>query len=437
MRFYDREKELALLESNEVRSRETASFLVMMGRRRIGKTSLILKSLEGMPHAYLFVSRDSEALLCNKFQAELTNSLGLSVYGNVTKFRDLFEFVMKESLVRHFTVILDEVQNLFRINPAAFSEMQDIWDRYHAKSRINLICCGSIYSLMKRIFENSAEPLYGRATSKFVLHPFRTDVLKNILGDHNPAYTPDDLLTLYMLTGGVAKYVEILMDAKCVTKKKMLDAVFRQDSYFITEGRDLLLNEFSGDYDMYFSIMQLIASGQTRVSDIDGVLQKPSSVYLSNLERNYELIERVVPLMAKPGSKVSKYYVKDNFLRFWFRFVYPYQAMIERGQTEMLRKNVDNGYEQFSGRTLELYYQERFMETGLYTNVGNWWDRNGQNEIDLVALNEFDKTGIIAEVKRNPRKISLDMLREKSKSLPKPTFGKYLFDYKALSLEDM
>ncbi len=437
MRFYDREKELTLLENSEIRSRETASLLVMMGRRRIGKTALIIKSLEKKEHAYLFVSRDSEALLCQKFQAELTDSLGLSIYGTVTKFRDLFEIIMKESLTRHFTVVLDEVQNLYRINPATFSEMQDIWDRYHAKSRINLICCGSIYSLMKRIFENSAEPLYGRATSKFILHPFRTEVLKNILRDYNPRYTPDDLLTLYMITGGVAKYVELLMDAQCFTREKMLDAVFQQDSYFMTEGRDLLLSEFSGEYNVYFSIMQLIAFGLTRVSEIDSVLQKTSSVYLSNLERNYELISRAVPLMAKPGSKTSKYYIRDHFLRFWFRFVYPYQALIERGQTEILRQHADKAYEQFSGRTLEAYFQERYMETGLYTQIGNWWDRNGKNEIDLVALNEFDKTGIIAEIKRNPRKINLDLLREKAKALPPSTFGKYAFTYKALSLEDL
>ena len=98
---------------------------------------------------------------------------------------------------------------------------------------------------MKRIFDDKSEPLYGRPTSKLVLRPFTTAVMKEILHDANPTYAPDDLLCLYMITGGVAKYIELLIDAKCYTKEKMLNYICRQDSYFITEGKDLLNQEFS------------------------------------------------------------------------------------------------------------------------------------------------------------------------------------------------
>jgi hypothetical protein len=87
--------------------------------------------------------------------------------------------------------------------------------------------------------------------------------------------------------------------------------------------------------------------------------------------------------------------------------VWPYQSLVERGQLSLLKQNILRGYEQFTGRTLEQYFQALVMETGQYTTVGNWWDRKGKNEIDLIALNEFDHTGIAAEVKRNPDKISL------------------------------
>jgi AAA+ ATPase superfamily predicted ATPase len=437
MKFYDRAKEMELLKTNEEKSREHASFMVLMGRRRIGKTTLLTHSLAGREYAYLFVSRDSEGLLCRKFQQSLEEQIGLQVYGSITRFRDLFEIVMKESVKRHFTLIIDEFQDLYRVNNSTFSDIQDIWDRYHAQSHINFIACGSIHTLMKRIFEGRSEPLYGRPTSKMTLRPFSIATQKQILADAHPRFTADDLLCLYMLTGGVAKYIELLIDGGYTTKEQMLDAVCRQDSYFLTEGHDLLVNEFQGEYGTYFSILQLIASGLTRRSEIDGALQKDSGTFLSKLEKDYEMIVKRQPILAKPGSKVSSYEIRDNFLRFWFRFIYPYQSLVERGQLEMLRQYIGEQYTQFSGRTLERYFQDKLMESGKYTQIGNWWDRNGKNEMDLVALNQFSHTGLAAEVKRNADRIHLDKLREKVSELPKSQFGCYKLEVKGLSLEDM
>lgn len=437
MKFYDREKELEVLRRTEEEARNNARLTVVMGRRRIGKTSLILKSLEEKDYAYLFVSRESEPMLCAKFQAELTSSIGLEIYGKVNTFAELMEIVMKESTKRHFTIVIDEIQGLYRINPAAFSQLQDIWDRYHRQSKINLICCGSIHTLMKRIFEDKSEPLYGRATSRFTIRPFSTATLREILGDYNKQYQPEDLLTLYMITGGVAKYVELLMDARCTTSKAMLDYVCRQDSYFLTEGRSLVSEEFSSDYSTYFSILQLIANGMTRVSEIDSVLGRASGVYLTNLEKNYELIERQRPMFAKATTKVSKYSIVDNFLMFWFRFINPFQSVIERGRMELVRSNIDNGYAQYSGIVLERYFRDKLMESGKYTDVGNWWDRRGENEIDVIAVNSIDNNGIVAEVKRNRQKASFEKLSEKVQALPKTDFGRYHFDLQVLSPEDM
>ena len=436
MKFYDREEEMKILLDNEMQSRDHAMFTVLMGRRRIGKTSLLLHSLKGTEHAYLFVSKDNESLLCQKFRKILEESLHLPIYGTITNFRDLFEIIMKESEKRHFTVVLDEFQNLYTANPAIFSEIQDIWDRYHATSRLNLIACGSIHSLMKRIFEDKSEPLYGRPSSKFILHPFRLSVIKQILSDSHPEYSSEDLLCLYMLTGGVAKYLELLVDGGNLTKKKMLDAVCRQDSYFLSEGFDLINNEFQRDYSTYFSILQLIASGMTQRTEIDGVLQKSMGVYLKKLENDYEMISRQQPLKAKPGSKITRYQIKDPFLRFWFRFIYPYQNLIESNQLSLIRENIEHQYNQFTGRTLEAYFQQKAMESGRFTCVGNWWDRKGEKEIDLLALNDFDHTGMVAEIKREKNRISLPGLQKKVEALP-VTFHKYYFQFQGLSLEDM
>ena len=437
MEFYDRINEMQILQENEAQAERSAVFTVLMGRRRVGKTSLILHALEGRDYAYLFISKDSEAVLCRKLQASLEEQLGIHVYGTLTHFRDLFEVIMRESINRHFTVVFDEFQTLHKINPAIFSEIQDIWDRYHTESRLNLIASGSIQSLMKRIFEDENEPLYGRPTSKFTLRPFTTAILKEILTDHCPNYSNEDLLCLYMITGGVAKYVELLMDAQCYTKEKMLNYVCRQDSYFLTEGKDIVNQEFSDEGTTYFSILQMIAEGLTRRGDIDGAMQKDMGVYLQNLEKNYNMISRLKPLLAKPNSKVTAYEISDQFLRFWFRFICPYQSLIERQQFTLIRQNIGKNYEQFSGRTLEQYFQAQAMETGFYTQVGNWWDRKGLNEIDMIALNEFDHTALAAEIKRNPKKISMSDLTGKVDSLPKSDFGRYSFELKGLSIEDM
>ena len=437
MKFYNRESEIDILLENEHQAERSAMFTVLMGRRRVGKTSLVTKAFEGYQYAYLFVSKDSEAVLCGKFQQSIEEQLNIKVYGSLTNFHDFFEVVMQESLKRHFTIVFDEFQNLYKVNPAIFGEIQNLWDNYHRESHLNLITMGSIRSLMKRIFENENEPLYGRPTSKFTLHPFTIDVLKQIFSDHKPDYKNEDLLCLYMLTGGVAKYVELLMDAGCYTKEKMLNYFCRQDSYFLSEGRDLMNQEFGDEGFTYFSILQLIASGLNRRSDIDGFMQKDMGTFLQNLERNFNIISRIKPILAKPNSKTSAYEISDQFLRFWFRFVCPYQSLVERGQLTLIRQNINQHYEQFSGRTLEQFFQQKAMESGQYTIVGNWWDRKGENEIDMIALNELDHTGIAAEIKRNPRKLSITDLEQKVSNLPSAYFGHYNLSLQTLSLENM
>ena len=437
MKFYNREEEISILQDNENLAEKNAMFTVLSGRRRVGKTSLVTKAFEGKPFAYLFVSKDSEAILCGKFQQALEEQLGIQVYGQLAHFRDLFEVIMRESQKRHFTVVFDEFQNLYKVNPAIFSEIQDIWDRLHRESHINLITMGSIRSLMKRIFEDENEPLYGRPTSKFTLRPFTIQVLKQIFRNHAPNYRNEDLLCLYMITGGVAKYVELLMDAGCYTKEKMLNYVCRRDSYFLTEGRDLMSQEFGDESATYFSILQLIANGLNRRSDIDGATQKDMGTFIQNLEKNYGLVSRLKPMLSKPNSKTSTYEISDPFLRFWFRFVCPYQSLVERGQLSLLKQNMVRGYEQFTGHTLEQYFQALVMENEQYTMVGNWWDRKGENEIDLIALNEFDHSGIVAEIKRNPNKISISDLQRKAENLPASEFGRYKLELRALSMDDM
>ena len=436
MKFYNRETELQILEKNQVQSKKLSVMTTLIGRRRIGKTSLLLKSVENSRYLYLYVSKDNEQLLCRKFQEQAVMALGIQIYGQTTSFGELFEQLMRYGIENHYTLIIDEFQNFLSINKSIPSSIQDVWDRYKDRSHVNLILCGSIYSMMKKIFENGDEPLYGRRDSNMKLLPFTIDTLKQILGDYNPDYTSDDLLCLYMLTGGVAKYVALLMDAGAITKELMLQCALAADSPFLAEGTELLVSEFGRDYGTYFSILQLIAGGMTLQSEIDSVIGKNTGAYLSNLHEDYTFISKNTPIMSKPGVRNIKWQIDDPFLRFWFRFVYPYQGMIESNRTSLLLQYVSDNYTLFTGKTLERYYHELAIQSGRYTRVGNWWDKKGENEIDMVALNEFEKKGVIAEIKRNPKKLSLVTLEAKAAVLASTLKG-YAIEFRLLSLDDM
>lgn len=436
MKFYNREEEIKLIRRTEEKSHSSACFTAIMGRRRVGKTTLLRKALEGQTYIYLFVSRTNEALLCDNFKKEITEKLSIPIYGTPTRFIELFELLMQHATHQQFNLIIDEFQDFDRVNPTIFSDIQNIWDQYAPQAKINFIVCGSIYSLMKQIFENHKEPLFGRLTSKFVLKPFKTSVLIEIIQEYNPGFTPEDLLCLYTLTGGVAKYVTLLMDAGAFTYDAMIDFVTQPDSPLLTEGKDMLIQEFGRDYSTYFSIMQLIASGHTRQSEIDSIIGKNSGTYLKNLCEDYSLIQKQLPLLSKPGTRNLRWYIADNFLNFWFKFIYPHQSAIELEKYEQLNAFIKKQYSQHSGWMLEKYFRERISETTDATLVGSYWDNKGETEIDLIALNEFEKRGVVAEVKRNPAKISYTLLAQEVASLPKE-FAAYQLEQKGLSLNDM
>jgi AAA+ ATPase superfamily predicted ATPase len=436
MVFYNRQKELEILNRNLKQSERSSCLTVMTGRRRIGKTSLLLESVKGQKYLYLFVSRKNEILLCAEFQEKALESIGIQIFGTITKFKDIFEQLLIFAINEHYTLIIDEFQEFENVNPSIFSDIQNLWDTYKDKVKINFIVSGSIFSMMIKIFENKKEPLFGRLTSKMTIQPFPVSIIKDILHDYNPAYVQEDLLCLYMITGGIPKYVSLLMDAEATSYDKMLDMITNPDSPFISEGKDLLISEFGREYGTYFSILQLIASGKTTQGEIDSIIGKNVGTYLVNLEKEYSLITRNKPVFSKPESRNTRWMLADNYLRFWFRFIYPNQSLIEMGKHDMLREYIDRNYEQYSGLILEKYFREKIAETEKITKSGNYWDSKGSNEIDCIALNDFDKTAIVAEIKRNPQKIDMNVLQSKVNTIKKE-LSKYKVELRGLSINDM
>lgn len=436
MKFYNREKEIELLKEIQQSAEEHAQMTTLMGRRRIGKTKLLFRATQDAPTLYFFVARKAESLLCRDFMDEITSVLHLPVYGEVQDFRTIFRLLMDYSKTVKFNLIIDEFQEFYTINPSVYSDMQHLWDRNKDESHICLFLCGSIYSLMHRIFEGSHEPLFGRATQRIFLHPFSTATLKEILLDNNPQFRPDDLLALYTFTGGVAKYVELFIDNKAFSRDKMIRLMCRDNSPFLQEGKNILVEEFGKEYTIYFSILSCIANGLTARTAIESYLQREIGGYLTRLENDFNIIKKRIPMFSKVESRNIRYEIEDNFLRFWFRFFYKYVRYIESGALVKLQEIVMRDYPTFSGHALEEYFKAKFRESGDYTALGAYWNRKGEDEIDLIALNEIEKKVVIAEIKRNRQNIKMDVLRQKGMAVQKELKG-YSIEYRGLDMEDM
>ncbi len=377
--------------------------------------------------------------MCDDFRQEIENKLGIPTLGKVDRFATLFEYLMKLSVTRPITLFIDEFQEFFRVNKSVFSDMQRIWDIFSPTAKINLVVCGSIYSMITKIFKDKKEPLYNRQTHFMSVRPFTPAVLKEILSEYNPNYSAEDLLALYAFTGGVAKYVKILMDAGATSKEKMLNQIVQPDSVFLGEGKSILIEEFGKDYGTYFSILSAIARGKSSRSEIEAVIGKEIGGYLTKLEDDYEIISKKQPLFERTNSKKVRYTIKDNFFTFWFRFIYKYNYMLEIENYESVRTIINRDYETFSGIILEKYFNQILIESHAYTRIGGWWDRKGENEIDLIAEDELSNKATFFEVKHQAKNIDLRVLEEKSVVFLRVTgeFKGYDINYKGLSMQDM
>jgi len=436
MKFYNRGKEIALLAKTEKKSEQTAQMTFVVGRRRIGKTSLLVKASTPNTFIYFFVAKKNEGLLCSEFVEEVKQKLKVELFGTIKTFKELFGYLMELSKTLHFTLIIDEFQEFNSVNPVVYSDMQHIWDSQKEASKINLILCGSVYSLMKKIFEQSREPLFGRATQRIHVKALNIETLKEILKDHFLKYTSEDLLAFYMVTGGVAKYVELLVEAKAFTLEAILDEIFSDNSLFLDEGKNVLIDEFGKDYGNYFSILSLIASSKTSRVEMESILEMPIGGFLERLEVDFGLISKVRPIFAKSGSRSVKYKINDNFLNFWFRFIYKYRSAIEIGNLNYVKEIVLRDYKVYSGRVLEKYFTDKMLAEENYSAIGTWWGKGNQNEIDIIALNETEKRLVIAEVKRKAENINIKELKQKAETLA-VLFKDYTIDYQGLSMDNM
>ena len=435
MKFYNRTQELQLLGQLQKQTAERSRMTVLIGRRRVGKTKLALEFAKGHKHLYFFVAKKSERLLCEDFLAEIKSQFTVPVIGDIRFFNDIFALLLELAKTEQFTLILDEFQEFYTINPAVYSEIQHLWDVQRDQTHLNLICIGSVYSLINKIFQNSKEPLFGRADRMVFLKPFSVATLSQILTDHH-LDDPRTLFNWYVLTGGMPKYIDGLIDNSDGTFTNMLEFMVSEYSPFLQEGKNVLIEEFGKEYGTYFSILELISRGKTSRSEMESIMEKNIGGFLTRLDNDYNLIDRIRPINAKPKSRLVKYYLKDHFLRFWFRFIQRNWGAVEAGNFAYIRQIIHRDFQTYCGRVLEQLFLDIFAASGRYNRLGTYWEKKNLNEIDLVAINDAENHIEIAEIKMNKTRIKKGILMDKSKNLL-ASYPGHKPQWLSLSIEDI
>lgn len=443
MKFFDRKSELAQLErQRKIAFNDHSQMTVLTGRRRIGKTMLIRKSCEKSTMVYLFVSRSNEAMLCSGFAKVINETLkNIFVPIQIDSFADLFEMLMRAGRTEKFNLVIDEFQEFFYINPTVFSKIQDIWDRYKDTTHVFFVASGSVYTLMNRIFLDAKEPLYGRCDSIIKLKPFATNVLKEVLAEYKPGYTSEDLLALYAFTGGVPKYVDLLMQNGCTDVNAMIDYIVQPYSTFVDEGNALLIQEFGRKYGNYFALLADIASGRNTLAELGQSMGDTNIAgHIKRLEEDYELIAKKRPIFAKEATQTVRFEISDLFLKFWFRYFVKYRSMVELENYGLLAELIKADYPTYSGLVLESYFKQKMAESGEYRNIGSWWQaKKGKEacEIDIVGIKADNKTAVVAEVKRLRKNFKPDEFAKKVELIRNKVLANYAIDAICLTMEDM
>ncbi|ACJ75088.1 ATP-binding protein [Thermosipho africanus TCF52B] len=425
MKFVDRIDEIKFLEKEY--KRKTSSFIVLYGRRRVGKTRLIKEFIKNKDSVYFLATEESEAENIKTFQNILYSKYKIPLLDNnkLLSWNDLFYIISTLKLEKKLIIVIDEFQYLLKSNKGFSSILQKSWDEYLKDKNIMLIISGSALSMIKREVLSYSSPLYGRRTGQMNLKPIKFKYFKEFFENKNI-----DLIKLYSLTGGIPKYVEILE-----LKENIYDTIkenfLNVNSYLFEEPYFLLEKELK-DIGSYFSIIKAIANGNNKLSKIStslGIKQTSLSYYLNNLIE-LDILEREVPILEKnpQTSKKGIYKIKDNFLNFWFKFIYPYKSYIEIGNIDFVMNIIKKSFiERHVSFIYEDISKEKLIDLNLndklpvkLSKIGRWWDKN--LEIDIVGVDRENKPILFGECKYTKKPVDLDVyyaLVEKSKKLLK------------------
>ena len=412
----DRDAERAALEREYVRDR--ASFVVVYGRRRIGKTALLVDFLKGKRGVYFLATEESEAQNRAAFAAAVGEFLDddLIKHAAFDRWDDLFDRLTQGESQRT-VIVIDEFQYLGKANGAFPSVLQRIWDTMLSGRNVMLVLCGSLISLMVEQTLAHGSPLYGRRTAQLHMKqlPF------SCYGEFFPGEPSERrLVELFSVTGGVPKYIE-LFDAVGDIYESIAKNVLDRSSFLYDEPNFLLQREV-GEVGSYFSIIKAIAAGNRKLGKMAAMLEaKQTSLtrYLKVLA-DLDIVEREVPV-TDPNpqkSKSGQYRVKDNFLLFWFRYVFPSLGLIESGHADVVGERIARNF--IDGHVAYVYErvcQEKVWDMAaegawpfVPTKVGRWWGA-GDVEVDVVALDVQGGSLALCECKFWKEPVGANVLR--------------------------
>lgn len=433
-KFYNRDEQLNKLRDVSLHIKDTKGRLsVVVGRRRVGKTRLLNEAFLNTPsqYLYLFISRKSEAALVNEFSTIISNSLDAKFFSPAT-LKDIFEYLLHYAKSKPLTLVVDEFQDIEKVNNSLFSDLQNLWDSNKNESMLHFICCGSLYNLMTRIFKDQKQPLLNRDDYFFKIQPLSPSFIKQVMQDNNK-YSPEAMLTWWCLSGGIPKYLEWLNAAG----SDLFTDFISSSSPLIKEGLHRLVEDFGSEHRTYFDVLGAIANGYTRRSRIESYLGIGVGTILAQLEAEFDIIQKMRPITSKENSRDLRYQIADPFLRFWFQFIYSNRSAVEMENFDYIKKIIARDFKTFSGIELESLFKSILIESKQFNRIGSYWDNKGENEIDIVAIDDFNKQILIIEVKRQLKRYQQSNLILKSaKLLSKLKLKDYEIDHRCFSLDN-
>lgn len=415
-RFVDREQEMATLQSEY--DRDGSALVVLYGRRRVGKTTLISEFIKNKKALFFLASEESESQNRLAFQEKVADFLNSDLLKNVeVKSWDvLFRAITDTHFDSKPVIVLDEFQYLGKSNPAFPSVFQRIWEEILKDRQVMVILCGSLISMMQSQTLTYDSPLYGRRTAQIRLMQIPFAYYHQFFPDKSRK----ELIEMYAVTGGVPKYIELFSQSKDIYSA-IEKCVLNRSGYLYDEPHFLLQQEVS-EVGSYFSIIKAIAAGNTKLSAIAGVLEVKSTSLTKYLKTliDLDILEREVPVTEDSPEKSKKglYKIKDNYLRFWFAFVYPNMSFIESGHgrivMDKIRKSLVRNHIAF---VYEDICRERMWEINAegvwpfyFSKLGRYWD--SKEEIDIAAIDPDGKNLILGECKCWQEPVGVSVLRE-------------------------
>lgn len=386
--FLGRESELAVLEREYIND---SSFVLLTGRRRIGKTRLIREFIKNKDSLYFFAGRENDHMMLKSFSDTVSRYLGISV--EFTTWAGAFESLVNTG--RKVVVAIDEFQNMVYSDVSIISSLQHIWDSILFDSRIMLIVCGSHVSVMNGLADDYEGPLYGRFTRHMTLGPLPFDAVR---GDD---YV--ESVRSYAIHGGVPKYMESLGDGDL--EESMLNNILDSSSMLFDDPLVSMSDEVR-DPAGYMSILMAISCGNHRITDISSALKVPVTSLARPLDNliSMRLVRRDIPVTEQEGrSRRGLYVFADNFTAFWFSFVNPFMSALQIGEKdgamEYWRAHFSEHHASFVFEEICRRSAYRMADVLGFTpiKVGRYWDKNV--EADVVALDTDGKKAFVAECK--------------------------------------